>query len=277
MVLERVGFLGGGNMAQAIIHGLLKANVVEAARIVVVDVDAERRAALEQQYGVEARSDAASMVADCDGIVLAVKPQVVRAAVEPLRDAFGPNKLLISVCAGVTLGRLAELAPQTRLIRAMPNTPALVGAGATALAASELARPEDVELARRWFECVGTCVVVEESYLDAVTGLSGSGPAYVMLVIEALADGAVRSGLPRATALSLAAQTVMGAAKLQLETNEHPALLKDRVTSPAGTTAAGLFALERAGLRHALIDAVGCAAARSRELGAASDAERRSR
>lgn len=273
---KRVGFLGGGNMAQAIIHGLLQARVVEASQIVGVDVDAARREALQKQYGIEVRQDAAQTVAECDCIVLAVKPQVVETVLVPLRDWFGPGKLLISVCAGVTLRRLAELvAPQTRLIRAMPNTPALIGAGATAVAASTAARADDLELARQWFECVGSCVVVDEPYMDAVTGLSGSGPAYVMLVIEALADGGVRAGLPRATALSLAAQTVMGAAKLVLETNEHPAVLKDRVTSPAGTTAAGLFALERAGLRHAMIDAVGCASARSRELGAASESSKK--
>jgi pyrroline-5-carboxylate reductase len=195
----------------------------------------------------------------------------VDALLSELAPRFRAEQLLISVCAGITLQRLGQpLLKGARIVRAMPNTPALVGAGATAFATGSNANNADRAFAQALFECVGECVEVEERLLDAVTGLSGSGPAYVLLMIEALADGAVQAGLPRATAQQLALQTVFGTACLAKQSGEHPALLKDRVTSPGGTTIAGLHALETAGFRAALMDAVGAAARRSEELGKAT-------
>jgi pyrroline-5-carboxylate reductase len=191
----------------------------------------------------------------------------VSAALSQCKDALGDDALVVSVAAGVRCATLhAAVKPSTRIVRAMPNTPALVGAGATALCAGPGAQPDDLDACRRYFDAVGTTVVVDEAHMDAVTGLSGSGPAYVMLVIEALADGGVRAGLPREVARALATQTVLGSAQLLAASGEHPAELRDRVTSPGGTTAAGLKALEALGARHALSEAVERASLRSREL-----------
>ena len=204
-----------------------------------------------------------------DVIVIAVKPQIVDRILGALSASLNESDLVISIAAGVPIEALeARLPDGARVVRAMPNTAAIALAGATAIAPGAHATEDDLEVARALFEAVGRCVVVDESLLDAVTGLSGSGPAYVMLMIEALADGGVKVGLGRDTALLLAAQTVYGAAKLQLETGEHPGRLKDMVTSPGGTAIAGLHTLEAGGLRTTLIDAVEAASRRAAELGA---------
>ena len=202
-------------------------------------------------------------------VVIAVKPQIVDRILAPIAAALGEGDLVVSIAAGVPIEALeARLPAGARVVRTMPNTAAIALAGATAIAPGAHATAHDLEVARALFEAVGRCVVLDESLLDAVTGLSGSGPAYVMLMIEALADGGVKVGLGRDTALLLAAQTVYGAAKLQLETGEHPGRLKDMVTSPGGTAIAGLHTLEAGGLRRTLIDAVEVASMRSAELGA---------
>jgi len=202
-------------------------------------------------------------------VVLAVKPQLIEPAIASIADALGRDATIVSIAAGVPLAALeARLPAGARVVRAMPNTAAIALAGATGLSGGSRATADDLALTRSLFEAVGSVVVLDESLLDAVTGLAGSGPAYVMLVIEALADGGVKMGLPREAALLFAAQTVYGSAKLLLETKEHPARLKDMVTSPAGTTIAGLSALESGGVRGSLIDAVERATLRSRELGA---------
>src|SRR5690606_30816201 len=215
-----------------------------------------------------AEASNAELVAWADCVVLAVKPQVVNAALSGCAAYFGTTKLLISLCAGTTTAAIEQLLGTTaRVVRAMPNTPALVGEGATAVAPGSSATDADMTYAQHLFASAGTCVRVPEAYMDAVTGLSGSGPAFVMLVIEAMADGGVRAGLPRNIALQLATQTVLGAAKLVRETGEHPGVLKDRVTSPAGTTIEGVSVLERGGLRGVVADAVVAAARRATELG----------
>lgn len=250
-------------MAEALIRGLLASGEVFTENIRVSDPNAERRAHLETLYGLAVRPDNEPNAEWGDLIVMAVKPQVMTTALGSLARV---HELVVTIAAGVPI-RTLEAASPARVIRAMPNTPALVLAGATAIASGARASEEDLAVATALFAAVGRVVHVPESLLDAVTGLSGSGPAYVMVAIEALADGGVKMGLPREVALTLAAQTVYGSAKLLLETGEHPAALKDRVTSPGGTTVAGLARLEAGGLRAALIDAVDAATRRATELG----------
>ena len=261
-----LGFIGGGNMAEAIIRGLL-AGGVSAADIVVAEPIAGRREFLRERYGVSVSADNAA-AAGADVIILAVKPQVHQAVLAGLGAATLTGKLLISIMAGVTAHTIENAAgAPVRVVRVMPNTPALVLAGASALSKGATASDEDLDLTRQMFDLIGSTCVVDEMLMDAVTGLSGSGPAYVFAFIEALSDAGVKNGLPRETASRLAAQTVFGAAKLVLESSEHPAVLREKVTSPGGTTIAGLASLERDGFRGALINAVDAATARSAELG----------
>ena len=266
---RKIGFLGGGNMAAALIRGLLHSETMAADQIRASDVKAERLTELGEKYGIQTSLDNDDIARWADVIVIAVKPQIVDRILAPIGAAMSPGDLVISIAAGVPLEAFESRLPQgARVIRAMPNTAAMALAAATAIAPGAHATEGDVATAKALFEAVGRCVVLDESLLDAVTGLSGSGPAYVMLMIEALADGGVKVGLGRDTALLLAAQTVYGAAKLQLETGEHPGRLKDMVTSPGGTAIAGLHTLESGGLRRTLIDAVEVASNRSAELGA---------
>jgi pyrroline-5-carboxylate reductase len=265
---RRIGFLGGGNMAGALVRGLLHSGTVPADHIMVSDVKEERLAELHATYGIETTDDNDKLVKACDVLVLAVKPQIVDRVLGTLADGVKEGDLVVSIAAGVPIDALeARLPASARVVRSMPNTAAIALVGATAIAPGTHATKDDLEVARALFEAVGRCVVLDESLLDAVTGLSGSGPAYVMVMIEALADGGVKVGLGRDTALLLAAQTVYGAAKLQLETGEHPGRLKDQVTSPGGTAIAGLHTLEAGGLRRTLIDAVEAASTRAAELG----------
>lgn len=252
-------------MAAALAGGWIRSKTLEPDRILAADPSPLARDSFERATGCRAIADNAEAVAAAQTVVLAMKPQQFASAVASLR--VGPETLVVSILAGVRLQRLAEAFPHARLIRVMPNTPALVGQGASAYAMGPRTSGNDAALVETMFAAVGRVVAVEERLLDAVTGLSGSGPAYVYVLIEALSDGGVRMGLPRATALSLAAQTVLGAAEMVLRTNEHPAVLKDRVASPGGTTIAGLAALEEAGFRSALIAAVEAATRRSEELG----------
>lgn len=265
---KRVGFVGSGNMGEALIRGLVEANLVPAASIVTYDVRDDRLRELEKRYGIRLAQDNASLVRDVDVVVLAVKPQIMDSVLREIAPAVSRAKLLISIAAGVSTARIrAALGKDARLIRVMPNTPALVLAGVTAIAKADGLEAGDLELAGELFSAVGRVVTLDESAIDAVTGLSGSGPAYVAIFIEALADGGVRMGLDRATALALATQTVLGAARQLAETGMHPAVLKDMVSSPGGTTIAGVAALEESGFRAAAIKAVEQATLRSRELG----------
>ncbi len=266
---RKIGFIGGGNMAAALIRGLLQSETMAEGQIRASDVKAERLDEIRAKYGIETSLDNDEIVRFADILVIAVKPQIVDRILAPIAAAMKPGDLVISIAAGVPIEAFeSRLPPGARVIRSMPNTAAMALAAATAIAPGTHATEDDVATAKALFEAVGRCVVLDESLLDAVTGLSGSGPAYVMLMIEALADGGVKVGLGRDTALLLAAQTVYGAAKLQLETGEHPGRLKDMVTSPGGTAIAGLHTLESGGLRRTLIDAVEVASNRSAELGA---------
>jgi pyrroline-5-carboxylate reductase len=264
----KIGFIGGGNMAEALIKGLL-AGGIAASGIIVAEPVAERRIYLTEHYGVNCTDDNTSIVAESDLIILAIKPQVAAKVLQGIGTVATAGKLFISIMAGVKSSTIeAALPGEVRLVRVMPNTPALVLEASSAIAPGAFATPEDTAIARSILELVGKAWIVEDKLMDAVTGLSGSGPAYVLTFIEALSDAGVKNGLPRDIATGLAAQTVFGTAKLLLETNEHPAVLRDKVTSPGGTTIAGLHALEKAGFRGTLINAVDAATARSRELGA---------
>lgn len=266
---KTIGFLGAGNMAGALIKGMLVAGIVPTGRIIASDIRDERLTEIGKMHDVRTTRDNAALLRESDVIVLSVKPQVVDRVLPIIAEHMKPGALIVSIAAGVPISAMeARLPPGSRVIRTMPNTAAMALAGATAIAAGTHATAEDVQTARALFEAVGRVAVLDESLLDAVTGLSGSGPAYIMLIIEALADGGVKVGLHRDTALMLAAQTVYGSAKLLLETGAHPGALKDQVTSPGGTAIAGLHTLESGGLRRTLIDAVEVATQRSEQLGA---------
>jgi pyrroline-5-carboxylate reductase len=269
---QTIGFLGTGNMAEALIKGLTVAGVVEPQKIHGSDPRRERCNEMRERYGIHVTTHNEDVVRHAEIVVLSIKPQILPKVCDEVAPHLKPDALVISIAAGIPLSVLERrLPPGTRVVRTMPNTPALVGAGATAIAAGPHARDEDVAAAQRIFDAVGKSVVLDESQLDAVTGLSGSGPAYVFLIIEALSDAGVKMGLSRYNAQALAAQTVLGSAKLLIETNEHPGRLKDMVTSPGGTAIAGLHTLEAGGLRTTLINAVEAATVRSRELGEAAE------
>ncbi len=266
--MTKIALIGYGNMGEALLAGLLADGLATPADLWATDVVPERVMAVRNRYGVRAGDDNVEAASWADVVILAVKPQSMDQVLDGLKDRVPDRTLIISIAAGIPLERIAaRLGGNRKLVRVMPNTPALVRAGASALAASPSVSSDERALVVRLFEAVGTVVAVEERLMDAVTGLSGSGPAYVLQIIEALADGGVKMGLPRDTALTLAAQTVFGAAKLQIETGDHPGRLKDKVASPGGTTIAGLHALEAGGVRAVLIAAVEAATRRSEELG----------
>ncbi len=266
----RIGFIGGGAMGEALAAGVLAAGV-PAACVRAADPDPARRKQLEQALGIETSDDNRGVVAASDLVVLAVKPGLVSSALAALGGAGATDltrPLWVSIAAGVPIAALrAALPPGSRIVRAMPNTPALVRSGATAFVAGAGCSAHDRALASALFEGVGMAwEAPSEALLDAVTGLSGSGPAYVFVFLEALSDAGVRMGLPRDAASALAVQTVLGSARLAQETGRHPAALKDQVTSPGGTTIAGLERLEACGFRAAVHEAVAAATRRSQEL-----------
>ncbi|HSH13799.1 MAG TPA: pyrroline-5-carboxylate reductase [Desulfurivibrionaceae bacterium] len=263
-----IGFLGGGQMAEALIKGLVAAGVATAQQLVAVDPAPERRQLLADQYGIAVAGDGAGL-ADCRSIVLAVKPQVMGKVLAQNLQYFSGEQLVISIAAGISLDFLESAlgGRGCRVVRVMPNTPALVMEGASALCGGFRATPADLDAARLIFDAVGSSVVLSEAEMDAVTGLSGSGPAYVFSFIEALIDSGVKVGLARPVAEKLVLQTVLGSVRLAQSTGAHPAALRAMVTSPGGTTIAGLHELERAGFQGIVMDAVAAATERSRELG----------
>lgn len=265
---RRILFIGAGRMATALAKGILSAGFSITEHVRASDVSQPARERFAAETGCRTQTTNSEAVAEADIVVLAVKPQVLHEAVADLAPQLTPDQLVVSIVAGIPLSTLTQLCGDgVRLVRVMPNTPCLVGCGASAFAVGPTATAADADLVQQFLETVGVAFPVPERLLDAVTGLSGSGPAYVFQVIEALSDGGVRAGLPRDIATTLSAQTVLGAARMVLETGEHPAALKDAVASPGGTTIAGLHELERCGLRAAMINAVVAASLRSAELG----------
>jgi pyrroline-5-carboxylate reductase len=264
----KVGFLGAGKMATALAKGFVRAEIVTPREIIASDPFDTARKNFVNEVGAKTGTSNVDVAKSANILILATKPDQVPAALAEISGAFTKNHLLISIAAGVTISKLENLLPAgARVIRVMPNTPALVSEGASAFALGKSATAADAELAKKLLSAVGVAIQVKEPLLDAVTGLSGSGPAYVYQFIEALSDGGVASGLPRDIATKLAAQTVLGAAKMVLETGQHPGALKDQVTSPGGTTIEGLHALEKGKLRATVMSAVRAATEKSKKLG----------
>jgi pyrroline-5-carboxylate reductase len=263
-----IGFLGAGRMATALARGFINAEIVFPREIMASDPSESARKQFAAEIGGAVTAKNGEVAKFATVLVMATKPDQVEPALAEIRPHFTNKHVLISIAAGVPLARLEQGLPaKARVIRVMPNTPALIAAGASAYAPGKCARPEDADLAGRLLSAVGLALPVKESLLDAVTGLSGSGPAYVYQFIEAMSDGGVATGLPRDVATRLAAQTVLGAARMVLETGLHPGVLKDQVTSPGGTTIEGLHELEKGGMRGAVMNAVRAATERSRKLG----------
>lgn len=266
----KLGIIGGGVMGEALLSRLIAQNTYQSREIIVSEPNQQRRHFLEQLYGIQVTTENRDVVLNTSVLLLAVKPQVFNAIAAELVDVVAKlveSPLVISILAGMPLSQLEAAFPKLPVIRAMPNTPATVGAGITAITAGSHTSDSHKKIAQQLFSVVGEVVEVPETLMDAVTGLSGSGPAYVAMMVEALSDGGVAAGLPRAIATQLALQTVRGTVQLLQETQIHPAELKDRVTSPGGTTIAGVAELESAGFRAGLIAAVQAATKRSRELG----------
>ncbi len=267
-IRETLGFVGGGQMAEALIKGLLSREFLKPGRITASDLSEDRRNHLKEAFGINTTSENKEAVKGSEIIILAVKPQVMSIVLEDIGPVVSSNHLVVSIVAGITTHSLEKRLPEgARVVRVMPNTPALVQAGASALCKGTAAGQGDLDIVRQILVAVGKAVVVPEALMDAVTGLSGSGPAYVFTFIEGLIDAGVREGLPRTVARELVVQTVLGAALMCRNAGKHTAELTAMVTSPGGTTAAGLHVLERAALRGILSDAVRAATERSGELG----------
>lgn len=267
MSFPPIVFLGAGQMAEALIRGVLRAGLVQPGQITATDIRSERLDYLRGDLGIQTSSDNLAALPSGRLIVIAVKPQDAGGLLGQIAPAMSSEQTLVSIAAGVTLKQLEGLPPPRRVVRVMPNTPALIGAGMAAVAPGTRATTEDTELVLRLMGSVGQAVKLPEYQLDAVTALSASGPAFVALFVEGLIDAGVRVGLPRDVATTLTLQTVLGTTRMMMDTARHPALMKEMVTSPGGTTIAGLHALERGGLRGALMDAILAATERSRELG----------
>ena len=265
----KIGVIGTGKIGEALIKGVIASDLCRGDQIFASDVDAERLDTLHSELGINTSLENAQTATSAEVIILAVKPQIISSVIKSIKSQIAEGRLVISVAAGVKTRAIEDDLPDSaHLVRVMPNIACTVGQAISAIAAGTHATDADIETARTIFGSVGRVVTVPESMMDAVTGLSGSGPAFVFQMIEALADGGVHEGLPREIALKLAAQTVLGAAAMVLETGEHPGVLKDMVTSPAGTTIQGIRALEENGARAAMMAAVIAATRRSRELGA---------
>ncbi len=274
--LKKLAFIGAGNMTEALIQGILRASLLKADEIIASDVSQARAAYIQQKTGVDVLLENIQAVKQAETIILAVKPQTMEDVLQGLAEVLSHDQLVISIAAGIKIETIEEqlMLPLvvndsvegSPVIRVMPNTPAMVGCSATAICKGRHANDEHLKWAVKIFEAVGYVAVVNEGLMDAVTALSGSGPAYIFTIIESLIDAGVELGLTRDIASGLTIQTVKGAARMMEETKEHPAILKNRVTSPGGTTAAGLHALEKNGLRNAMIEAVIAAKNRAKEL-----------
>ncbi|WP_462269177.1 pyrroline-5-carboxylate reductase [Desulfobacter sp.] len=266
---KKIGFIGSGNMGEALVSGLVMSKAAKPENIICSDIFPETLKGIHEKYGVLTTTNNIEVCEKSEIIIYATKPQILGAVLKQTAPALDTSRLVISIAAGVPLAAIAAgLKKDLRLIRSMPNICAFVKESATAVCAGQFVQDGDVELARAVFDSVGKTVVLQENILmDAFTGLSGSGPAYIFTIVDAMADAGVKMGLSRKDALFLSTQTVLGSARLLLESQEHPGQLKDRVTSPGGTTIAGIHTLEQGGLRTTLINAVESATKRSRELG----------
>ena len=269
---KKLGFIGGGNMAEALVKGLLASSFVGSKDIFVSDLISDRLEYLSREYKVKTTGDNRELVRKSDILVLAVKPQAIKKVLESFSDLVDSNKTIISVAAGISINLIEDTLDvqgkkKISVIRTMPNTPALVQEGATAICGGGHSSKLDIKIARHIFKAIGQTVDIEEIHMDAVTGLSGSGPAYIFMIIEALSDAGVKVGLSREVSNILTIQTILGSAKLARDSGKHPGELKDMVTSPGGTTISGLHMLEEGGIRNALMNAVEMATQRSRELG----------
>ena len=270
MLKERIGFIGGGKMGEALVKGVLRAKLSSAGKIIVSDVDKKRCQILEKETGIKTTQENKKVTSGSDIIILAIKPNVMGDILEELKNDIAPKHLVVSIAAGIPLSFIESfLNKGCRAIRVMPNTPCLVGETAAGYALGKNATQDDGKLVGQILNAVGKSFLLEEKHLDAVTGLSGSGPAFIYMVIEALTDGGVKMGLPRDVSTTLAAQTAFGAAKMVLEAGMHIGELKDFVTSPGGTTIEGIHALEKGGIRNAMINAVEAATKKSKRLGRA--------
>lgn len=270
MLLEKkIGFIGCGNMGEALVSGLVLSGAAKPENIICSDINEDLLEEVKKKYGVVTTTDNIEVARVSEIIIYATKPQILGKVLKETSIALDTTKLIISIAAGVPLAAIASgLHKELRLIRVMPNICAFVKESATAITAGDYATKEDIKLARAIFDSVGKTVFIQENTLmDAFTGLSGSGPAYIFIIVDALADAGVKMGLSRKHALFLSTQTVLGAAKLLMESKEHPGQLKDRVASPGGTAIAGIHTLEQGGLRTTLINAVEAATKRSKELG----------
>jgi pyrroline-5-carboxylate reductase len=266
---KKIGIIGTGNMGEALVSGLMSSDSSRPENIICTDIRADKLNAVQAKYGVDTTDDNVTAVAASYIVIYAVKPQIMATVLKETAHALDMSKLIISIAAGVPLGAIEScLDKDLRLIRVMPNIAAFVKESASVLAAGKNATEDDIQLAMAIFNSMGKSIFLKENVLmDAITGLSGSGPAYIFLIVDALADAGVKVGLSREDALFLSIQTVLGSAKLLLETREHPGRLKDMVTSPGGTAIAGIHTLEKGGLRTTLINAVEVATQRSKELG----------
>ena len=261
----KIGFVGGGALAESVIKGII-GNIVQAEDIFVSERYEDRREYLNQKYKINTANGVDYFIAGIDLLIIAVKPKDASAALTEISSKVGTNTVVVSVVAGLKLAKVEEHFKNHSVIRVMPNVAIAVGEGMNVFTVGKNVKPSEVEMIQKFFASLGRCIEVEESLMDAVTGLSGSGPAYAFLMIDALSDGGVAAGLPRAKAIELAAQTLLGAAKMVLELGEHPDVLRDRVTSPAGTTIEGVRVLERCSVRSALIEAVLAATEKSKVL-----------
>ena len=266
---KKIGFIGAGNMATALIKGILSAELFPSDSVYASDLDIEKLDTLKEDFDINTIfKNNAELVDKVDIVVLSVKPQILDKIVKEISHVLDENKFIISIAAGISTELIEKIADKKlRVIRSMPNTPALILEGATAVSPGNHATENDLRLAKEIFSAVGVVAIVDEMQMDAVTGLSGSGPAYIFMIIEALSDAGVKMGLSRKVAMKLAAQTVAGAAKLQIDSQMHPGRLKDMVTSPGGTAIAGLHTLEQGGIRTTLMNAVESATMRAKELG----------
>jgi pyrroline-5-carboxylate reductase len=270
MYKKELGIIGTGKIGSALLRRLISTNTIDRSKIIIFDIDEDKRNKLSEEWNVEIAQNNLELVRSSQYVLIAVIPQVINSVLKEIGPQITNEQSLISIAAGVSFNHINNfINPDVGLIRIMTNTPALIGAAATAIAHNENIKDFQIEYVKRLFSAVGMVVELEERHLDAVTGLSGSGPAYIFIIIEALADGGVKMGLPRSIALKLAAQTLLGSAKLLLETDIHPAALKDMVATPGGTTITAIHELESAKLRATLIRAVEAATLKSKSLNSA--------